>query len=392
MTKALRSNHRSTRRIRRITWWSQGHGLYEHDVLKGVLDYIQEHPTWTLQQILCDLPDREWRAWKGDGILACHLPPNCAKSMRALLKRRPPIPMVDISANRLFPSLSWVESDNTAVGALAAEHLLERGLKHFGYCGFSGYPFSDQRRDAFVLRLQQAGFPCTDYTVSGPVDVPQMAAIAHWLVKLPKPVGILGALPTRGHEILEACRRRKLAVPEDVAVITVNQGGEFGLLENPPLSYVKLNTRQIGYESAALLDRLMSGHTEPPGTAHLIAPLGVEPRQSTDMLAIPDRYVTAALRYIWQHACEGIQVKDLLQIAPISRFAFERRFEKFVGRTPHEEIERVQMNQVKTLLTGTKLSLAEIAERTGFAHVQYLAGKFHQLTGMTPGKYRTQQR
>ena len=385
MKKVLPSSGKPSSRHRKIAWWTYGKGAYAHEVLKGVLDYIHDHQPWVLHQMR-ELPDSEWPAWEGDGILAC-----CWGQPIQHLAEQVRLPFVDISDEPCAPFVSSVETDNAAVGRLAAEHLLERGLKHFAFCGFSGFKFSDDRRDAFMCHIQQTGFSCAEAVKVSSHPLP--ALISAWLAALPKPVGILADPIDRGQEILAACRRGGLSVPEEVAIITVKSANEVGLLfENPPLSSVRLNANRVGYEAAALLDQMMEQHPlVPPGTVRLIAPLGVEARQSTDMLAIPDRYVAAALRHIWQHACEGIQVKDLLlEVAPKSRRLFEYRFHQFVGRTPHEEIIRVRMNRAKELLTGTDLPLKQIAVDTGFTRAEHLVTTFRQAIGLPPGKYRDQ--
>jgi LacI family transcriptional regulator len=138
------------------------------------------------------------------------------------------------------------------------------------------------------------------------------------------------------------------------------------------------------------LDRLMGGARIEPGATHLIPPLGIATRQSSDVLAIEDPHVARALHYIRQHACEGIKVTDVLRALPQSRRILENKFIKLIGRTPHEEILRVRLDRVKQLLHGTRLSLAEIAGRTGFNHVEYLTVVFRNKVGLPPGKYRAQ--
>ena len=380
---AMRHKSHPTSRLRQVAWWARG-GQYAAEVLKGVVAYNKKHQGWTIHQIW-EMPDEQWPTWNGDGVLSCQV--NAFKHLVEQIR----VPVVDISADRAIPSLPWVESDNAGIGRMAAEHLVERGLRHFGFYGFVGENFSDWRRDGFVRRLQQSGFGCEIYTINAhDATAAHPEAFFKWLAKLPKPVGIFGDLRVRAQEILEACRRQRLGVPEDVAVITTAGCDECVELENPPLTSVMLNTHRIGYEAAALLDRLMSGIKEPPGTAHLVAPIEVVPQQSTELLAMPDPLVATALRYIWQHACEGIHVKDVLRKVPLSRLAIERRFQPLVGRSIHEEILRVQMNQIKTLLTQTDLPLAQIADRAGFKDVTYLVRAFHRELGVSPGKYRAQ--
>jgi len=195
----------------------------------------------------------------------------------------------------------------------------------------------------------------------------------------------------RGQQVLDACRRRDIAVPDDVAVIAVDNDELLCALSDPPLSSIIPNTYRAGFAAAALLDRLMAGKKVKCLT-HLIPPLGVSTRQSTDVLAIEDRNVVQAVRFIREHACDGINMGDVLKAAPQSRRVLERRFKKFLGRTPHEEILRIQFNRVKQLLSETVLPLAIIAERAGFDHVEYLSVAFKRTFGVPPSQYRAVNR
>jgi LacI family transcriptional regulator len=158
-------------------------------------------------------------------------------------------------------------------------------------------------------------------------------------------------------------------------------------LADPPLSSVICNTHRTGYEAAALLDRMMSGEPVPP-EACLIKPLGIETRQSTDILAIDDPHVAVAVRFIREQACTGIQVSDVLQHVPFSRRVLESRFRKILDRTPHEEIARLRIDRVKQLLVETDLPLLVIASRAGFQHVEYMTVAFKKQVGVPPSKFR----
>jgi LacI family transcriptional regulator len=148
---------------------------------------------------------------------------------------------------------------------------------------------------------------------------------------------------------------------------------------------------RTGYEAAALLDQMIAGKTA-RGETHLIPPLGIATRQSTDVLVIEDRNVARAVHYIRQHACDGIQVKDVLRVVPQSRTLLESRFKRLIGRTPHEEILRVRLNRVKELLVETDLSLDQIAEKAAFNHVEYLSVAFRREIGIPPSQFRAQNR
>src|SRR5262249_14614230 len=147
------------------------------------------------------------------------------------------------------------------------------------------------------------------------------------------------------------------------------------------------NPEKIGYEAAALLDRLMAGEPAPAEEV-LIEPLGVVVRQSTDVLAIEDTHVTTALRYIREHACQGITVRDVLQQVPLSRTSLERQFRKFLGHSPQVEIRAVQLKRVQQLLAETKFPLDRIARLAGYEHPEYMSVVFKRQTGQTPGQYR----
>src|SRR3954447_13908646 len=160
--------------------------------------------------------------------------------------------------------------------------------------------------------------------------------IGQWLLTLPRPVGVMGAYDIRARHVLDACRRVGLPVPDQVAVVGVDNDEFLCSLTDPPLSSVAPDTRRTGYEAAALLDRLMSGRERRRGQAIFVEPLGVVTRRSTDVLAVGDGDISAAVQFIREHACEGIAVKDVLAEVPLSRRVLEDRFRKLLGRTPHE--------------------------------------------------------
>lgn len=363
---------------------------YARGLMYGIVAYMREHRPWSVylwEHSRGEQPPTWIRKWDGHGMIARIENADIARAVRRLR-----IPVVDVSAARLIPSLPWVETDDLAIARLAAEHLLERGFKQFGFCGDDRFNWSNGRREHFCARVLQAGYPCAVYA-----SHPRQAAnseteienIARWITGLPQPVGVMTCYDFRGRQVLEACRRHAVAVPEQVAVISVDNDELLCDLSDPPLSSVILNPHRTGYEAAALLDQMMAGE-QVGAEPHLIAPLGVATRQSTDILAIDDPDLAAAVRYIRQHACEGISVQDLLAALPQSRRLLESRFKRLLGRTPHEEILRVRLNRVKALLADTALSLDKIAALAGFEHVEYLSTVFRQKVGMPPSKYRSQ--
>lgn len=362
---------------------------YARELLHGIRAWLREHGGWRIRLSEtgrgAGIP--AWlRDWKGDGIIARVESRQVAAGLSRLR-----IPVVDVSAalpQAVFPR---VVTDSRAATQLAAEHLLQRGLKHFGYCGDNRFTWSRQRQAFFKAHLAQAGHTCSVHTThrSGAETDSDVNAIARWLQLLPKPCGILACYDVRGREVLEACAVAKLAVPDDVAVIGVHNDELLCDLCAPPLTSVKPNARRAGYEAAALLAAMMNGQRVPAET-RWIEPIGIAERQSTDVIAVADPKLSAVVRFIRAHACEGIDISDVLRAVPMSRSLLDRRFKHALGHSPHEHIQRVRIARVRTLLAETELSIAAIAERTGFAHTEYLTVAFRRTAGMTPSEYRAQ--
>jgi LacI family transcriptional regulator len=187
------------------------------------------------------------------------------------------------------------------------------------------------------------------------------------------------------------CPELGINVPDEAADLGVDNDEVLCDLADPPLSSIIPDTRRTGYEAARLRDLMMAGERVGPG-GHLIPPLGVATRGSTDVLATDDTDISTAVRFVRAHAVEGINVDDVLRVVPLSCRVLEARFQKILGGTPHEEITRTRLERVKELPTETDLSLTAIAHRTGYKHVEYLSVVFKRETGQSPGEYRAQHR
>ncbi len=367
---------------------------YARGLLGGIRTYLRAHGPWSIylgEQRRGD-PAPDWlRRWQGDGIIARI---ESAEIARALLKIR--CPVVDVSAARHLPSLANVETDDVEIARLATGHLLERGFRELAFCGDERFEWSNQRRDHFAAAVTAAGRRCQVYRAasrrrrtSGWEE--EKNDLGRWLAGLPKPVGILAAYDIRGRQVLDVCRELEIDVPDQVAVLGVDNDELLCDLATPPLSSIVPDTARTGYEAARMLDVLMQGGRITPG-ARLVKPLGIVTRRSTDVLALEDADVCAAIRYIREHALDGIKVDDVLRAVPLSRRVLESRFQKLLGRTPHDEIVRVQLERVKQLLLETDLPLAAIADRTGYKHVEYMTVVFKRVVGQPPSAFRLEHR
>ena len=312
---------------------------------------------------------------------------------RPLLEQvmRAGIPAVDIAPREQTIALPQVSTDDVAVGRLAAAHLLSLGLPNFAFFGTRAHYYSLLREQGFKQTLSTAGLSChafVDEATPGPPQPPrQEASLKDWLRKLPKPIGILASTDSRALELLALCRTLDIPVPSSVAVLGVDNDDVFCELANPPLSSIALSTQQIGYEAARMLDRLMAGD-EPPTRQLLIPPAGVVPRRSSDLPAMLDPDVAAAVRYIAMHVQDDLQVADVLREVPMSRRSLEQRFRKALGRSPAREILRAQVEVAKQMLTQTNESMARVALASGFSNAKQLAMSFRHATGVAPTAYR----
>jgi LacI family transcriptional regulator len=363
-------------------------------MMHGIRRYIREHRPWTIQfgeQSRDAAPPRWLRRWRGDGIIARI---SDARVAEAVLDTG--APAVDIGSLQLVPGLPSVETDNEAIGRLAAEHLVERGFKHFGYRGIGGISWSEVRGRHFGLALAEGGHACSTLDpppARGRLDPWKKddRAVVRWILKLPKPVGVLAAWDGCGVEVLEVCQRLGVAVPDELAVLGVDNDDLLCDLADPPMSSVAVDPRQIGYQAATLLDRMMAGEFVDAGP-YLVKPLGVLARQSTDVLAIDDRQVSEAVRFIREHATLGITVEDVLSAVPLSRRVLEARFQKALDITPHEAIIRARLRRARELLVETDLPLHVVAKRSGFHYAEYMSTVFRKRLGVPPGLFRAEAR
>jgi LacI family transcriptional regulator len=363
---------------------------YARGLLEGVIAYAREHESWSIylpEQSRGERPPVWLKRWRGNGIIA-----RIENAEIAAAVERTRLPVVDVSAARTLPAVPWVETDDAAFARTAFEHLIERGFRRLAFCGEPRFNWSHWRAESFQRMAQQIGCEVWVYPSrarSGPsVSWSQEHMdLTAWVRRLPRPIGIMACYDIKGQQLLDVCRDLNIAVPEEVAVIGVDNDHLICELCMPPLSSLIPNTHRTGYLAAELLDQLMAGK-EVAQAMHLIPPLGIVTRRSTDTLAIEDRDVAVALRFIREYAGGGIKVGDVLREVPLSRRVLESRFVRLLGRTPHEEIVRVKIERVKQLLTETDLPLKAIAQRTGFSSEDYLSVAFKRLEGRSPSTFR----
>ncbi len=364
---------------------------YSRGLFEGVIAYTKVHGNWSVyltEQERGAAPPTWLKTWGGDGIIARIETDAIGRQLVQC-----GVPIVDLSAARHIKGVPWADTEDRAIANLAFEHFAERGFRNLAYCGDSGFQWSLKRGQHFRQSAETASCRFFEYQsvarYARSFDaVAEKQRIKDWICQLPRPVGIMGCYDFKAQEVLDACRQLGVPVPTEVAVIGVDNDHLICELSEPSLSSIIPDTKQTGYEAASLLDRMMDGEVITDEQPLMTQPLGIQLRESTDTVAIEDDQIAKALQFIRHRASANIRVTDVLEHVDLSRRAFEHRFKKLVGLTPHEEIQRVRMNRVKELLRDTDLTVPQIAERLGFEHSEYLGAAFKREIGQSPGEYR----
>jgi len=379
--------------MRKVALLIETSNRYGRDLLYGVRDWMQQGERWAIrfteQARLAPLPG--WlRGWEGDGIIARVDSPRIAAALR-----RTGLPVVDVSAERDASEFPRVSVDNAAVAWLAAEHLAARGFRNFAYFGDAQFLWSRERGREFRRRAAESGLSCAEFAVRArgvrAGSDAEIRAMADWLADQPRPLGVFVCYDGRARHVLEACQLRGWTVPDEIAVLGVDNDEVLCELCTPPLSSVQPNARRTGFEAAELLSRMMRG--EKPGRqTRRVEPVRVVERQSTDAVAVADTKVAAAVRFIREHVGDGIDVGDVLRAVPMSRTLLERKFQAALGRSPHREILQQRIARARHLLAESEVSIAVVAELAGFGDASYLSVVFRRETGESPRSYRIRQR
>jgi LacI family transcriptional regulator len=366
---------------------------YREDVLRGLLRFVQAKPDWVYQG--CELRNNELlalRKWKPDGIVVGFHDIAMASPLRKLR-----VPIVDVYNWLDLPGAARVGIDDDAVGRMAAEHFLQRGFKHVAMIGETSALYSAQRRDGFLRTIEEAGIVCDRI---GQVAVPTVswsiafrttsdATLRAWLRRLPKPTGIFATDDDWALTLSGLCNQEGLRVPDDLAILGVDNEELLCQMSRPPLSSVATGAERVGWHAGSVLAQLMDGQKVP--NPILLPPVRVVERQSTDIFAIDDQEVLTAVRYIQANAHLGIDVTEVLRTVPTRRRTLEYRFRQLIGRSILEEIQRSRVSRAKTLLITTDLKLSVVAQRSGFGNAGHLCRVFRQVTGDTPASFRSHQ-
>lgn len=370
----------------------------DREFARGFIKFSQLHGHWNIHTSVPFYRNpsghkteyEEIRNSNIDGIIANVPSPNCRV---AKLIRQSHLPAVILPAEKIIPGYPNIFDVPEETGKMAAQYFTSKGFYKFAFCGYRNLCWSDARLRDFrkYLNLRKHKlFVYEEPNVKGLLSFEkEFPYLIKWLKTLPKPIALFAVNDDRGFEVIKACKASNIAVPEQIAVLGVDDDEFVCEISEIPLSSISLGLRKTGFEAAKLLHKMMKNKTIQEQLVYL-KPKYVVTRRSTDIIAIEDEAVADSLTFINENSSEDIKVSDVLDSIIISRRNLEQRFKKSLNRTIYDEIKRVRVENIKKLLLETNYSISQIAKILNFKRQDHLWRLFKEQTKLTPGQYRKQ--
>jgi LacI family transcriptional regulator len=367
---------------------------YGRGILRGIAKYAQFFGPW----MFCRMPiyhrsegDMEeivkWaEQWGANGIVA-HI--YNEDEARQLIQSG--IPVIAQDSIERFNNIPNITGLYRETGRMAAEHFLHRGFTKFAFYGFENIVWSRERLEGFSQQIVSAGYETLIYQHPKQEKTNlwsyKASPLSEWLKSLPKPIAIMASDDNQGQQVLEACKITGINVPEQVAIIGVDNDEVVCNLSEPPLSSISLNTEKAGYETAQLMHKMMDSQKLILQNIY-VEPMHIITRRSSDIFAIEDKELAKALQFIYYNYKEPIQVDDVVKATLLSRRVLEKRFAEVLGKTILEEINSLRIEHVSKMLVETNFSISEIASLSGYADERNLSRFFKSRKQISPLAYR----
>ncbi|MEO5978132.1 MAG: DNA-binding transcriptional regulator [Chryseolinea sp.] len=367
---------------------------YTKDLLRGITRYSRDHGPWTF----CRTPlyYREtmgiegivrWATeWEADGIIGQFYNDEEVKKFTDA-----GIPVIAQDFRERFSNIPNITGDYKETGRMGADYFLKKGFRNFAFYGFNNIVWSRERAEGFGEKIQEAGYTVNYYenikTRSMDLWYYKPSDINKWLTSLPKPIALMACDDNEGHQITEAARHAGFKIPEDIAVLGVDNDEMMCDLSDPPLSSIGLDTEMAGYEAAKLLEQMIKSKST-QGRDIVVKPTQVITRHSTDIFASKDKYIVSALKYIHDNLDKNLKVDQVLKEVPLSRRSLEKRFVQTTGYPVYEYIYNQRIQKFTQKLLETDMTIFEIALDLGLNDSKNIARQFKQIKGLTPVEYR----
>ena len=385
-------------KTRRIAVAAERSSAYGRRFIQGVAEVADRHPEWELSLLdPCNIADKSSKRFDG---WICRV----ADRRTATVLAKSGSPVVDCLCALSVPGFATIPTDAARIGALAADHLLRRRFTNFAFCGYRRVTFSDRRRNAFASFLEQKGFrpaiyrpPFTrqnrfgsDFLLGTRVESPPDATdLVAWIRHLAKPVGIFCCDDLRASQVLALCRTLDLAVPEDVAIIGVDDDPIYCMFSTPRLSSIDPDALSIGKTAADTMSRMLSNRKTAANPPRIVVPpRGIVERESTNAYPDAPPWFAEALSYIRSNAKNGISASDVFRHVGFSRTLVERAFRMCISTSVQKQIAEARITEAKRLLENTSRPIKEIAVLSGFSTMEYLSRAFAAATSLSPTAWR----
>ena len=367
------------------------------DRMQGILRYERLYGPWRLHIVEGRRFEQSVRDIEAMGVNGILTGSTLTELLEQVMRARVPTVLFDplepyADKRNPFFRRSTVICDSVAVGRLGAEYLMEQGFNSFAFVGdIWDSNWSLKRQDGFVGRLKEAGFTCDVYRT--PTDEArgdwgvEQKHMAAWLSGLTKPIGVMASNDVRGRQILDTCLMAGVSVPDQVAVLGVDNDELVCSTTNPPMSSILRDTEGSGFYAAQMLDHLMWGRGKKKETL-FYGPLRVVARQSTEKLQFKDRLAVRAVEFIRINSGIGMNVSDVAKHLRVSRRLAELRFRQAVGHSIHDELQSARLAKVRRWLQETELTISEITAQCGYENESYLGLVFRKNYTMTMRQFR----
>ena len=364
---------------------------YGRELTQGIIRYSQLYGPWSFysdDQFYLNRPSKSnlsyLKKWGVDGIVTRDF-----KEAGLLLELK--VPIIIARNHGHLDTAVQIRTANLDIGKMAFDFFCSKGFKDLAFCGFSNMPWSDERQSGFTLSAAKTKLKPQIFNSPSSKRMlhrnKEYTRLADWLKKLPKPIGIFCCNDDRGYDVIECCRLANIKVPYDIAVLGVDNDNLACNLSNPKLSSIYIDVESAGFETAATLHKLMSGETV-ENRDIIGKPVNISERHSTDIMAIEDASVKAALQFIREQDRKLIQTEDVASAVSVSRRSLESRFQKVLGHSVFAEIRRNRIEKISKLLIETDFTISEIALMLGYNDSDHIARFFKAEKNLTPKQYR----
>lgn len=367
---------------------------YGRSLLKGIVKYSKEHGPW----LFCRMPlyYRETlkmkgiikfaKDWGAHGIIGqLYNDKGVQTALNAGLH------LIGEDFTERFTEIPNITGGYKEAGKMGAEYFLQKGFKNFAFYGYTNIVWSRERLEGFQQHLHTKGYPVFNFDQK---QMPgrglwyyQPSELSEWLKSLPKPIAIMACDDDKAQHITEACNQAGINIPEEVAVLGVDNDEMTCSLSDPPISSINLDTEKGGYEAAYLMDQMIHKKIRMPYDI-FVKPTHIVTRQSTDIISANDQDIVKSLKYIHQHIDDKINVAQVLKEVPLCRRSFEKRFKETTGSSVYKYIYHLKIQKFAERLLETDNSIFEISLELGFTMSNNIARQFKQIKGCTPTEYR----